>query len=147
VPTATDTPTIASTDTPTATPTIDPSLDSDGDGCGDAAELALGLNPFDPWDFYNVPVPALFSAADPTLVVIDHAVSGSDAQAVFAYFKAGAKVGTTVYDQDLDTNGVADGRQYDRSYLAPGQSGPPDGIVSASDAQLVFAQFKLGYHC
>ncbi len=105
VPTATDTPAPSPTVTPTATATIDPTLDSDGDGCGDAAELALGLDPFDPWDFYDVPVPALFSAADPTSVVLDHAVSGADAQAVFAYFKAGAKAGTTIYDEDLDDNG------------------------------------------
>ncbi len=133
--------------TPTATATIDPTLDSDGDGCGDGAELAQGLDPFDPWDFYDVPSPALFAAPDPTIVMRDHAIGGSDAQAVFAYFKAGAKFGTTVYDQDLDLDGHPDGEEYDRTQVGSGQSGPPDGIVAASDAQLAFAEFKLGYQC
>ena len=32
--------------------------DGDGDGCWDVTEEALGLNPLDEWDFYDVPVPA-----------------------------------------------------------------------------------------
>jgi uncharacterized protein YjbI with pentapeptide repeats len=123
--------------------------DTDADGCGDAKELVLNpaTNPTDPWDFYSVPVPALFAAQNPQSVVRDRFVTSGDGQAVFAYFKAGAKIGTTIYDQDLDANGVADGIQYDRTMLSVGHSGPPDGIVAASDAQLAFAQFKLGYRC
>jgi hypothetical protein len=154
VPTATDTPT--PTPTPTSTPTgsstptatpIDPLLDSDGDSCPDVDELAQGLDPFDPWDYYNVPVPALFAAPDPMLAVRDNAVSGSDAEAVFAYAKAGARVGVAVYEQDLDLDGHPDGEEYDRTFVGPGESGPPDGVVSASDAQIAFAQSKLGHHC
>ena len=94
-----------------------------------------------------MPVPALFNAPDPRLDLNDSVVGASDAQAVFAYFRAGAKIGTQVYDQDLDGDGVQDGVQYDRSVLGPAQSGPPDGAVTARDAQLAQAQFKLGYSC
>jgi hypothetical protein len=31
--------------------------------------------------------------------------------------------------------------------LGPGKSGPPDGVIAASDSHLTFAQFKLGYNC
>jgi hypothetical protein len=93
------------------------------------------------------PVPALFAAPDPLSASKDASVSASDAQAVFAYFKKAAKTGSPEYEQDLNGNGVKDGFEYDRSYLGPAQTGPPDGIVSASDAQLAFAQFKLGYAC
>ena len=120
-----------------------------GDGCIDVHEalLAPATNPGDPWDFLSVPVPALIAAQDPLVVFRDNAVAAADAQAVFSYFKAGAHAGTQIYDQDLNANGVADGVEYDRSVAGPGMSGAPDGTVSASDAQLAFAQFKLGYHC
>jgi hypothetical protein len=121
--------------------------DSDGDGCRDAKEPTLSLDMWNPWDFYSVPIPALFAAPDPTTDFRDDKVAASDAQAVFAYFKAFAKAGTTVYDQDLDLNGVADGIQYDRTVLGPGQSGPPDGAIGAQDAQLALAQFKLFFKC
>jgi hypothetical protein len=81
------------------------------------------------------------------VVFKDATVSSSDAQAVFAYFKRAAKLGTLEYRQDLNHNGVQDGVEYDRSVVGPGHSGPPDGVVSAQDAQLAMAQFKLGYHC
>src|SRR5581483_9563997 len=154
-PTATSTPTPTATDTAvptatdTATPTPQAALDSDGDGCSDAAELLLvpPTDPNNPWDFYSVPVPALFSAPDPTALVRDNIVGASDAQAVLAYFKAGAIAGTPVYDQDLDANGVADGIEYDRTALGAAQSGAPDGVIAASDAQLALAQFRSGYAC
>ena len=123
------------------------SADTDGDGCGDAREAAFALNATDPWDFFSVPVPALFAAANPLIVFKDSIVSASDAQAVFAYFKKAAHTGSLEYEQDLNANGVKDGIEYDRSVAGPGHSGPPDGIVSASDAQLAFAQFKLHYDC
>ncbi len=123
-------------------------VDSDGDGCGDLEEAAYpDLSPDDAWDFFSVPVPALFEAPNPTMVFKDAGVSASDAQAVFAYFKRSAKIGTVEYEQDLNANGIKDGVEYDRSVAGAGMSGAPDGVVSASDAQLAFAQFKLGYQC
>jgi len=123
--------------------------DDDDDGCSDVGEplLAPPTNPLNRWDFYSVPVPALFAAVDPTVVFRDNAVAVSDAQSVFAYFKKGAKTGTLEYEQDLNVNGDKDGIDYDRSVLGPGVSGPPDGTVAAQDAQLAFAQFKLLYLC
>ncbi|TAK62433.1 MAG: hypothetical protein EPO22_07495 [Dehalococcoidia bacterium] len=124
-------------------------VDTDGDGCPDVDEplLVPPTDPANPWDFYSVPVPALFAAANPATVFKDNVVSASDAQAVFAYFTKGAKAGTTTYDEDLDGNGVKDGREYDRSFAGPGESGPPDGVIAASDAQIAFAQFTRGYAC
>ena len=123
--------------------------DTDGDGCPDVKEPLLdpATDPENPWDFFSVPVPALFAAPNPLVVYKDKAVGAGDAQAVFAYFKKAAKTGSTEYEQDLNDNGIKDGMEYDRSVLGPGMSGPPDGVVAASDAQLAFAQFKLGYSC
>lgn len=123
--------------------------DSDCDGCPDTGEglLVPATDPHNRWDFFSVPVPALLAAPNPAIVFRDNAVIASDAQAVFAYFKAGAKAGTTVYEQDLNLNDVKDGQEYDRSVVGPGRSGPPDGVVTAQDAQVAFAQFKAGYSC
>ena len=123
--------------------------DTDGDGCGDGKEVTkFFLDPTNPWDFYSVPVPALFAAADPTHTFNDAVVSGADAQAVFSYVKKGAKTGTLEYQEDLNLNGITDGVEYDRTVLAPGKSGPPDGVITGADAQLAFAQVKTGlYTC
>jgi hypothetical protein len=122
--------------------------DTDGDGCGDGKEVTFpALDPTNPWDFYSVPVPALFAAPSPTTDFRDSSVTVTDAQSVFAYFKIGAKTGTPAYEQDLNLNGVRDGVEYDRTVVGPGKSGPPDGNVSVTDAQVAFSQFKLGYHC
>ncbi|TAK58138.1 MAG: hypothetical protein EPO22_11300 [Dehalococcoidia bacterium] len=120
-----------------------------GDGCADGRELLLTplTDPLNPWDFYSVPLPALFAAPNPIGLIRDGVVAAADAQAVFAYFGAGAKQGVPVYDQDLNANGVADGIEYDRSFAGPGKSGPPNGVVTAADAQLAFAQFVRAYHC
>ncbi len=124
-------------------------LDTDSDGCNDAGELLRDppTDPVNPWDFYSVPVPALFAAANPSGETLDSAVGPGDAQAIFAYFKRSAKAGSAEYEQDLNGNGIADGIEYDRSFIAAGTSGPPDGIISATDAQLAFAQFKMNYKC
>ena len=124
-------------------------VDSDSDGCSDIKELLL-VPPTDPhnaWDFYNVPVPALFAAANPLIVFPDHVVGAADAQAVFGYYKKSAKTGSPEYEQDLNGNGIKDGLEYDRSFAGPAKSGPPDGVIRASDAQLAFAQFKKTYRC
>ncbi len=149
--TLTPTPTATSTFTPTATATIDPALDTDGDGCPDVKEplLAPPTNPNNAWDFYSVPVPALFAAPSPSTDFHDNIVGAGDPQAVFGYFKKGAKTGSPDYEADLNGNGIKDGIEYDRSVIvgSPGASGPPDGVVSAADAQIAFAQFKFGYKC
>jgi hypothetical protein len=127
--------------------TCDRHVDDDGDGCPSSAEGALGLDPMNPWDFYSVPVPALFAAPDPRLDFKDNMVAVGDAQAVFGYFKAGAHLGGPLYEQDLNGNGVKDGVEYDRSAAGPALTGAPDGAISATDAQLAFAQFKANEKC
>ncbi len=154
-PTATPTPggpaTICTTNVGGA-PTLGIGLDCDtdvqfggvlGDGCVDTEDS----DPHDPWDFYSVPVPALFVSGSPTTDHRDNAVVAPDAQAVLAYFQAGASAGMTIYEQDLNQNGVKDGWEYDRSEDINGVLGPPDGVVTARDAQAAFGQFKANKHC
>lgn len=123
--------------------------DNDNDGCGNTLEPLLNpsIDPLNPWDFYSVPVPALYAAPNPTTDFKDSGVSYGDAQAVEGYFQHGAKTGTALYEQDLNQNGIKDGWEYDRSVVGSGRSGPPDGIVAATDAQLAFAQANDNYHC
>jgi hypothetical protein len=51
------------------------------------------------------------------------------------------------HEQDLNLNGVRDGWEYDRGINQFGQLGPPDGAVTAVDAQAAFAQFAHGASC
>ena len=93
---------------------------------------------------------------------MDHNIGTTDAQAVFAYFKAGAKKGAPEkngisYDSHYgylmgltnDPN-FTDGMFYDRTSnpVDPVNQfwkvGPPSGTVSAGTAQLEFAVFKNG---
>lgn len=124
-------------------------FDDDNDACPDPKEPVLvpPTSSTNPWDFYSVPVPALFAVPNPLIVFKDSVLTGGDAQAVFAYAKKGAKTGTLEYEQDLNGNGTKDGVEYDRSVVGPAMSGPPDGVVTGADAQLAFAQVKLGYAC
>lgn len=123
-------------------------VDTDGDGCHDHPEVTKPfLDPTNGWDFFSVPVPALFSAPNPTTDFKDSVVSASDAQSIFAYFKKGAHTGTLEYEQDLNLNSIKDGIEYDRSVAGPGKSGPPDGAIGATDAQLALSQFKAAYVC
>ncbi len=112
-----------------------------GDGCVDIEDP----NPADPWrNLYSVPVPALVAKPD---TYRDNVVKPSDAQAVFAYFVLGAAAGTPVYEQDLNGNRVKDGWEYDRVVLGAGLLGPPDGVITAQDAQAAFAHWKRGAAC
>lgn len=94
-----------------------------------------------PWDFYTVPVPALKSAPDPSLVFRDNQILPTDAQAVFSYARdATANApGKPGYEADLNRNGVKDGWEYDRSLPTAGPPGPPDGVITAAEAQRAFA--------
>jgi hypothetical protein len=125
--------------------------DDDNDHCVDVDEPLLNppTNPLDQWDFYSVPIPALFAAPNPVGIQPDNHVSASDAQAVFGYFKVGAHLGSPEYNQDLNLNGVIDGTEYDRSYAGASVAltGPPDGVVAAFDAQRAYGQFQHTYSC
>ncbi len=127
IPTSTTT----STATPTSTPTPNPvSLDSDGDGCSDAEEAGSlprfgGMrDPFDPWDFFDTPVP-------------DGAVTVGDiAQAVVRFGGTAGPPAVRGYHQ-----------AYDRTLAGPNRwnSGPPDGAVSVADIMVMVHQF--GHTC
>ncbi|HEX5480364.1 MAG TPA: flexitail domain-containing putative surface protein [Dehalococcoidia bacterium] len=122
--------------------------DTDGDGCGDGREVGsdhrLGgqRDPNNPYDFYDVPAPALLNGY--TGQKPDGAVGvNSDVLAVLAY--VGIPSNDPRYTQDLDGNGVSDGLQYDRTLSAdpnqPWRSGPPDGGIGInSDVLAVLAQ-------
>jgi hypothetical protein len=139
--------------------TVIPSIDTDGDGCQDAREIGLAhqtggqRNPLNPYDFYDVPVPALTSS-DPTGMK-DHVVSIADVISVVAYIGTSATAPTTLnsmglsYGSDLDGNAMLDGTEYDRSpSVTPGQpwdSGPPSGAVTIADALIALQQ--VGDNC
>ncbi len=120
-----------------------------GDHCSAADEAAkptfggASFSSASPWDFYTVPVPGLKAASNPTTVFRDNQVLAGDAQAVFAYSKdANANgAGKLWYEADLNKNGVKDGWEYDRS-TSVFPAGPPDGSISAADAQRALAMSK-----
>lgn len=159
--TNTTTPTATSTGvaSPTATPTIDPALDSDGDGCPDVRELEPDWltggqrDPLNPWDFFDVPVPALLPGQ--TTGTRRKAMTLADVGAILSYVGTTAVNPTTpnasgaMYGSDLDGDGVVDGQEYDRvpssDLSQPWRSGPPNGSVTLQDALVELAQ--VGTNC
>ena len=150
-PAVTDTPTPTPSDTPTLTPTGTPTInlivDTDGDGCPDAQELLLvpPADPLDPWDFYSVPAPALLLGQASTR---DGSVGiTTDVTALLKYLNTAP--GNPLYDQDLDGNGVPDGRQYNRSVvMKDGHAwpGPPDGGIGIT-SDVVAMLVQIGFSC
>ena len=122
--------------------------DSDGDGCKDSDENGSTYvkggqrDMWSPWDFYDVPAPALLTGY--TGQKRDGGIGvTTDVLALLKY--TGYLSGTTQYDQDLNGNGIADGLEYDRSLsTVAGQawrSGPPDGGIGVtSDVVAMLAQ-------
>ena len=109
--------------------------------CEGRAVRARSANP---WDFYSVPVPALFAAPDPATDIRKSFVTGSDAQAVFAYLRRNTHLGTALYDQDLDGNGIKDGLQYDRTVTGPARAArPTEHHTSGCAARLRAVQARL----
>jgi len=139
--------------------------DSDCDGCADVEELGtdpdLGgtRDPFNGWDFYDVPVPTLFSGGhisgdgsgtddrDHAITIID------DLLAVLEY--SGTSDGglcnsgpdgipgnadDRCYDQDVNSDGVDDGRAYDRSVGATRSGAPDSAVTIIVDVLSVLAQ-------
>jgi Bacterial TSP3 repeat len=131
--------------------------DTDGDGCSDGAEAGADhasggqRDALNPWDFFDVPAPAL-RAAD-TTGARSKTVSLADVLAVLAYtgtrHGGPANANGVSYDTDLNSNGILDGAEYDRSFAAyagqPWRSGPPDGVVALSDVLIALQQ--AGDHC
>jgi hypothetical protein len=128
------------------------STDTDGDGCTDAEESGLDhlrggdrdMN--NPWDFFDVPQPAL-NASHPNSPH-NKAVALTDASSILYYVGTidGGVINTNGVDYDTDWNGntVDDGREYDRTPSADQskkwRSGPPNGAVSLQDVSVALAQ-------
>jgi hypothetical protein len=149
-PTNTPTPTFTptATYTPTATPTTEP--DTDGDGCDDTHEplLVPPTDPVDPWDFYSVPVPALFSAPDRRPTSRTRPCRLPTVRRCTRTSRPGRTRGLRRTSRISTRMSVKDGVEYDRSQTGvPAQSGPPGGVIAASDAQLAYAQFTHHYSC
>ena len=140
--------------------------DADCDACYDIREpdLSPPADPADPWDWYDVPVPTLFSgghiSGDPSGTDDrDHAITIiDDLLAVLEYAgtsdeglpNAGPDgiPGTADdrdYDQDINGDGVDDGRAYDRSVGATRSAAPDGAVTIIDDVLLVLAQ--CGYSC
>jgi hypothetical protein len=128
-------------------------LDMDGDGCSMLEELTRNKpgDPFSPWDFFDVPTPAILLACPggvcTTIPKRDGTAGGitTDVQALLKY--SGAKdTGTDPrYNVDLDANTIQDGIEYDRSALPTAQGtwpGAPDGTAGGitTDVQAMLAQ-------
>ena len=104
-----------------------------------------------PWDFFDVPTPALTPAN--TSGVRNKAVSIADVIAIVSYVgtsDGGATNANGVsYNSDLNSNGLADGREYDRAPSSelskPWRSGAPNGAVSIADALVGLNQ--VGDNC
>jgi hypothetical protein len=138
--------------------------DSDTDGCADGKEVgpnpALGgeRDPLDKWDFYDVPVPAIYTVCSspgvcspvPTRDKVAGGIT-TDVQALLKYSGAKNTGSDPRYNVDLDGNTVEDGLEYDRTTSAhPGQlwrSGPPDGTAGGitTDVQAMLKQ--AGHKC
>jgi titin len=130
--------------------------DTDGDGCPDVRELGAShttggqRNPNDFWDFFDVPTPPLLPS-NPS-GVRNHAISIADAIAVLAFIGTSSGNPNTpnsrdaTYGSDLNSNGMQDGQEYDRTAGAQAWApGPPNGAVSIADALL--AENSIGDNC
>jgi hypothetical protein len=136
--------------------------DTDSDRCADSEELgsnpALGgqRDPLDKWDFYDVPVPAVYTVCSSPgvcspLPTKDRAIGiSTDVVALLKYAGARNTGSDPRYNVDLDGNTVLDGLEYDRTTSSyPGQpwrSGPPDGGIGiTTDVIAMLAQ--AGHSC
>ncbi len=128
--------------------------DTDGDNCGDGREIGVDWraggqrDPLDPWDFFDVPTPAL--VVGQTAGVRNKVVSLADGLSVLAYVGTSAASPNTTntngarYGSDLNANGMLDGTEYDRSASTkpgePWRSGPPNGVITLTDVLIALTQ-------
>ena len=135
---------------------------ADDDACADGEELAYAPNlggqrdPLDPWDFYDVPVPAIYTACSSPGVcnpvpTKDRGIGiTTDGVALLVYVGAVDTGNDPRYNVDLDANTVLDGVEYDRTPSAnpsqPWCSGSPDGGIGiTTDVIAMLAQ--AGHTC
>ena len=123
------------------------SPDTDGDGCPEGREMGVShitggqRDPRNPWDFFDVPAPALLPPN--TTGTRNHAIGIQDVIAVLAYIGANIASPNTpnangaTYGSDLNGNGLRDGTEYDRAAGATiWAPNPPNGAINISDALL-----------
>jgi YVTN family beta-propeller protein len=138
--------------------------DDDNDGCSDSEELgstaALGgrRDPLNKWDFFDVPVPAIYIACSspgvcnpvPTKDRVAGAIT-TDVQALLKYAGAKDTGSNPRYNVDLDGNTVLDGLEYDRTPSAypdqPWRSGPPDGTAGGITTDVTAMLKQAGHSC
>ena len=133
--------------------------DDDSDGCADSEEL-LGASapkpgstgaydPLDPYDFYDVPVPALADPAPngPRNQVVDIADVLGVLFYAFADEGGPANANGVAYDSDKMGLGTKAGQFYDRTPGTdpnpPWDAGPPNGVIDIGDVLVALAQFGL----
>lgn len=130
--------------------------DSDGDHCSDAKEPthASGTkagDPFNPWDFYSVPVATLRNSAVPFPTDTGIGVT-TDVKALLTWTAApGPKWKTLAYDSDVDLNGIPDGVQYDRAktskYSGNWPGAADNGVGVTTDVPSMLAQAGPTFNC
>jgi len=117
--------------------------DRDGDGCFNWIESGMGRDPDNPWDFYDVPIPAT-PDPDPNGSK-NHAIAMDDVLGVLFYVGTyegdggSPNANGVAYDVDKDGDTQNDGIDYDRT-PAPPFSGPPDQAVAMDDVLAVLIQ-------
>jgi hypothetical protein len=142
--------------TPPFTPIVPD--DRDCDGAPDEAEhgsnpaLCGTRDPNDPWDFYDVPAPTLFTGGgidnrDSAVTILSDVLGVLEYTGISPTFPCNGgpdmipgNEDDRCYDQDKDGDGYDDGLAYDRSVGAT-WSGPPDGAITIlTDVLLVLDQ-------
>ena len=135
--------------------------DTDGDGCSEGYEVGIGFAPLNPWDVYDVPVPAnpdetpngerngVVDIGD-ALAVLFYSFaqdnSGPNGNGVdYDSLKDGDWTGPAVMYPDGSTDAFDEtGRRYDRTPgplpNPPNDAGPPNGVVNISDVLAALAQ-------
>jgi hypothetical protein len=130
---------------------------TDGDGCDDKQEtgptrtLGGDRNALDPWDVYDVIVPAV-NLGD-TTGIRNRSISLTDAAAVLFYVGtiegAPANGNGVDYDTDLNGDGTLEGREYDRqpslNLAKKWQSRLGNGAISLQDVAIVLS--SVGDNC
>lgn len=117
---------------------------TDGEETGGSLALGGMRNPHNPWDFADVPVPALPA---PT-AARNGAVALTDVNAALSWVGRSRINGTSGtgqnYLHDNNINGVPDGVEYDRT-PAGDVSGPPNDAITLQDLGVILAQ--VGDNC
>jgi hypothetical protein len=125
----------------------DGSPDSDGDGCSNRREAlavdASGGNrdALNPYDFYDVPTPTSGppgANGRPTIglnSIRNKQVALVDLGVVLSY--VGRSVNDPDYQADRNADGIADGRQMDRTPGPGNNEGPPNGAVTLQDVLVI----------